>query len=239
MFKRILLVVLSLVLFVNFSISYEGCNGKEEPVNKRILPVPFHQQIYFNWCGIACLEMWSHYDSFHYWSQEAIARHLCVGINDTQPPLTLLDGVEVATKNPGFLQMTANNPAGKGDAIASTIAGIDDYTPSIMPWGKDSNHVVLVVGYHWNEDPTGRPVAITMWHHDPRGAKEVRTSMSQLQNKFVADNDNDCYWVIVGNGSYIYEGTEGHDAFIMNGGYLYGCARYYNPKGLSVHPSVL
>lgn len=107
--------------------------------------------------------------------------------------------------------------------------GIGD-RPSIMPFYEE--HAVIIKGYKWHEDSTGRPIAEKVCYHDPIQSRgpNITILAGALDAAFVPAPFK--YWVIVGDRSFIPDGIYGHDTFVLKGGIYYGGTSFYDPKGL-------
>ncbi len=195
-----------------------------EPENKIDLPVPYHQQVCKNYCGIACIQMWAEYNGICVTQQE-IAGFLGIGGNFVSPYL-LDQGVANFTGSQGYLAIASiADPDAQGDLIGASIYGIQEYIPSIMPfWG---NHAVLIKGYKWHEDVYGRPIADRAYYHDPRYGENKIITAGELESAFMPDPS---YWVIVGNPGYVPAGREGYNVFILEGGTYYGGSSNRDPQ---------
>jgi hypothetical protein len=196
------------------------------------LNVPYHQQVCSNWCGLACVQMWADFDYINVTQQE-IASYIGIDGNDTANAFELLIGVGAFTCSAGHVETRDSfEPGSQGDLISATIYAIQDSVPSIMPFFTD--HAVLIKGYKWREDESGKPFALNVWYHDPNGFANRNCSGGSLRSYFMPCPFD--YWVLVGDYYYIDEGIDGHDAFVMEWGTYYGGPAYYNPKGLYREP---
>lgn len=224
--NRLLLIVVVALLLVTAQ-----CD--EEPGTPVKLPVPYYGMTEANWCGIACIQMWGHYDGW-VWTQAEIAGYLGIQPGQTSPPELLANGVGIFTISEGHLERKSILEDGaQGDLIAATIEGIDDGTPSIMPFWED--HAVVIKGHLSQEDVNGRPIAEKIWCHDPReNEKNKEVAANILKHLFMPVPYD--YWVIVGFSWYVDDGIDGHDAFVLTGGTYYGGPLHYDPKGLVPDP---
>jgi hypothetical protein len=230
--NKLLVIVIAALLLINVQCD-DG--GDPDPVVR--LDVPYHAQEEVNWCGIACIHMWSDYDGFNV-TQQDIAWY--IGVSPGQPahPAQLEHGVSQCTCYEGHLAVRLwNEPGAQGDLIAATIAGMDRYIPSIMPFWED--HAVIITGHKWREDEYGRPFAIKTWYHESNpanGGPDVEIPADILAHSFMP-----CpweYWVIVAYPELVEKGIEGHNMFVVAGGTYYGGPSYYNPKGLTLDPNL-
>ncbi|UCH98424.1 MAG: C39 family peptidase [Candidatus Aminicenantes bacterium] len=196
------------------------------------LDVPFHNQECSNWCGIACIQMWAHFDGFSVTQQE-IANELGIGFNQATSPFDLETGIGSFTCSEGYCATRGIfEPGAQGDLIGATIYAIQDYVPSIMPFWMD--HAVLIKGYKWREDENGRPLAIKVWFHDPNNLPNRTIDGGTLEIRFMPAP---VYWVIIGLPDYVFEGIIGHDSFVLAGGTYYGGPYHYDPKDLVPDPN--
>ncbi len=224
-------IVLSIIVIFSL-LAMSNCDDGD-PGKDINLPVPFFNQEYPPWCGIACIQMWAHYDSVRP-SQAAIAGFLQVTPYQKASPSQLLIGVGEYTGSEGYLATKARDiPGSQGDLIAATIEGVIEYTPSIMPFYGD--HAILIKGHNWKME-NERKVAIKTYYHDPDGGKDLEANASTLKVLFVAAPWE--YWVVVGRPEFVPEGVESHDRFVLQGGTYYGGPLVYNPKGLTLDPSL-
>jgi len=228
-FKKLMLTIVIPVLFlINM-----GC-PVGDPNNERNLPVAYYEQECFEWCGIACIQMWADWDG-NCVTQTEIADYTGVG-NDTATAQELLIGVGHYTAVEGYLEERYYYEHGaQGDLISSTINGVLDYTPSIMPFYGD--HAVLIKGYRYHRDEYGRPIAERVYYHDPNefvGGPNKTAPGADLGYLFQPAPYR--YWVILGQEDYVQDGMEGHDAFVLQGGLVYGLPGPYDPKDLREEP---
>jgi hypothetical protein len=225
-------VLLTIVL--SFFLMNITCNVSTETPNKKtVLNVPFHAQLYTNYCGVACVQMWSDFDNVNA-SQTHIANFLGLTPNGSgADPYDLESAVGNYTGSPGHLASRPYNmPGGQGDLISSTISGIKHSVPSIIPW--DGDHVVLIRGHEWKEKANGTPFAIRIFFHDPNNRPSQNYTVGEFSRHFLEDVF--LYWVIVGREEFDIKGTMGHDIFVQMGGTYYGGPAYYNPKNLNIDP---
>ncbi|MCP4157981.1 MAG: hypothetical protein GY757_60295 [bacterium] len=233
--------MLKKTLFFLFALSLLViCNCDE--VEKNIeLPVPFHYQDkdHDNYCGIACIQMWSEYDWGAYIAftdQESIADALGIG-DEHVAPRTLETGISEFTNSMGYLAVRRIFEDGaQGDLIAAMITGIDDRVPSIIPF-MDEDHAALVKGAKWKEDiiivedeRRTRPLAISITVHDPRSGKNITSTADLFRWRFMISNLN--YWTILGDEDYLDIGTNDHNTFVRRLGTYYGGPMLYDPKDL-------
>lgn len=215
--KVYLLIIISIFMIQAF------CDS-EDPGKNINLPVPYHAQIHENYCGIACIQMWADFDKRNV-TQEEIADFLGIEGQFVSPTL-LEQGVSYFTNSQAYLASELmTEPDAQENLIAATISGIKDYTPSIMPFFED--HAVLIKGYKWHEDINGRPIADRAYVHDPDNLPDRDLSAASLKALFMASPFS--YWVIVGQYSYIPEGREGYNIFILEGGTYYGAPSSRDP----------
>jgi len=218
MIIKLLAVVFSIVSMVQTQCSFTIGGGGDGTQTVK-LSVPYFYQECNYWCAPACIKMWALHGGA-LWSQQEIATYLGgLGSYGAEPRM-VERAVGVYTCSTGWLEQTdAFDYQGKRDLIASTICGIEYGTPSIIPVDGGS-HVVLIVGHKWYEQSDGRPVAVNVWIHDPwtKVPYEMLSSI-ELNRRF------DCglsqLWAIVGESAFIWEGIDGHEAFIEAGGLYY------------------
>ncbi len=234
MLKRILFILFALSLLVICN-----CDEVEKGVQ---LDVPFHPQEENNYCGIACIQMWSEFDwgpYIAYNDQYSIAEVLNVGIQNV-PVETVLVGVSEYTNSMGHLAVIDMFEDGAlGDLVSAMVAGIDDRVPSIFPFEKD-DHVAIVKGAKWNDQVVivedqriVRPLAISVTLHDPRSHGNKTYTAARFKSYVAISNMN--YWTILGNEDYLDIGTSAHDTFVFRYGSYYGGPMLYDPKNLLPH----
>ncbi|MCP4221608.1 MAG: hypothetical protein GY765_43690 [bacterium] len=230
---KIMISVLSIFLFLHWS-----CNSN--PGKLFHLDVPFHSQKAHNYCGIACIQMWSEFDfKGPTETQQQIANRLGVGANYVDPNV-IWTGVSWYTGSPGYIATKSYfEKGGQGDLISSVVTGINESTPSIIPIHLD--HVVLAIGAEWMEKKVivGMyyefiPVAKVIRVHEPRGIPNKNYSIGELLGDFTAWGGR--YWVLLGRESFLVEGEQGHDEFVMRRGNYYGGPSHYDPKDLYPDP---
>jgi hypothetical protein len=225
---KFLVIVIAALLLINVQ-----CDDGDPDMNVN-LSVPYHQMAFTNACGLACIQMWADYDGITV-SQYDIATMLGVQPGQTVAPDVLEWGVGFYTWSEGCLATKLMSvPGAKGDLIAATIYGVDDRNPSIMPFWED--HAVIIKGYQWYWDEGYKPVATNVRYHDPNGEANQYETANILDAYFMPSPY--AYWVIVAHPEYVGMGLEGHNAFIVAGGTYYGGPSYYNPKGLTLDPSL-
>ncbi len=207
------------------------CTVNTDPPNLRVnLNIPYIGQEYFNYCGIACLQMWARWDDNHAVTQNQIAQEVGISPNGyLASPYHLESAVPLFTHSIGYLERRSFWDLGvEGDMIAAAIEGIKWDTPAIMPV-DDGDHVILLKGFEWIEKPDKKPFAIRAMYHNPAGENNREISASLLQANFAPAPD---YWLILGDRSFVWNGEIGHDLFVMKGGTYYGGPSDYNPKKL-------
>jgi hypothetical protein len=214
----------SLITICAISLMQFICSSGEPEKNIN-LPVPYHQQVCSNYCGIACIQMWAEYDGICV-SQQEIAAYLGIG-GELVSPYFLDLGVANFTASQGYLEFRPFTELdAQGDLIGATICGIKEYIPSIMPFY--GNHAVLIKGYKWHEDAYGRPIADKAYYNDPRYGENLTITAGNLEVTFIPCPIN--YWVIVGYPSLVPEGREGYNVFILEGGTYYGGSSNRDPQ---------
>ncbi|MCX6580874.1 MAG: hypothetical protein NT166_11915 [Candidatus Aminicenantes bacterium] len=212
-----------LIIICAISLMQFICSSGEPDKNIN-LPVPYHQQVFSNYCGIACIQMWAEYNGICV-SQQEIAAYLGIGCEFVSPYL-LDQGVANFTGSQGYLAIgSIFDPDAQGNLIGATISGIKEYIPAIMPF--NGNHAVLIKGYKWHEDANGRPIADKAYYHDPDDLPNQIITAGELESTFVA---RPSYWVIVGYPSLVPEGREGYNVFILEGGTYYGGSSNRDPQ---------
>lgn len=227
MSRVLALAVLSFLLFSNFTCSVNA----PEPDPHVKLPIIYHPQECPNYCGIACIQMWAHWDG-DLVSQQEIADYVAFSGSGTNP-VELEKGVGNYTCSPGWIAaLPWDFPGAQGDLIAAAIRGIDAWVPAIMPYWAD--HAILVFGFKWKVDANGKPLAILVHYHDPNGAPDQKRTAQELAYFFQPALYN--YWVVLGYEDFYSDGVAGHESFILNGGTYYGGPNPYDPKGLTQDP---
>lgn len=224
--NRLLLFVVVVLLLLTAQCFESG--------EKNVLPVPYFAMTQINWCGIACVHMWSHYEGYTSVTQNEIANELGIEPGETAPPHLIAQGVQYFTDTSGFFALRFDTGEGaQGDLIAATEKSIRENDPAIMPFGQ--THTVLIIGYKWQDDENDRPIAEKAWYHDPRGGlNNESVSIGTLKTYFEPAPDD--YWVILASEWYFDEGPDRHDAFVLEGGTYYGGPLHYDPKGLTPDP---
>ena len=227
--RRILVVIGTALICMNITFQ---CSVSSDPPDWVIdLQVPYHYQLYCNYCGIACVQMWAHFDGWEV-AQDSIASY--VGITPgsyAANPYQLERAVGAYTGAYGYLERREFwEPGAQGDLISSTIEGLKYCVPSIMPFS--GNHAVLIKGSEWNEKTDGSPLAKRIYLHDPNNLPSQNISADELTRRFIPCPFD--YWVIVGWEDFILNGIIGHDTFVLMGGTYYGGPSYYNPKDLDL-----
>jgi hypothetical protein len=143
-----------LIVILSFMCMYSNsCSVNSPSPNFFVdLPVPFHAQQEINYCSIACVQMWAHWDGYYALSQDTIAQE--VGIYGTgwlANPYDVERAVGIFTNSMGYLERRSwVEPGAEGDIIASTIEAIKHSTPSILPIDM-GRHTILIKGYEWYE----------------------------------------------------------------------------------------
>jgi hypothetical protein len=217
---RLFVIIVAYLLFINWSCS------KPDPDYLINLNVPYHAQQCPNWCGVACVQMWSDFDG-PLVSQQDIADSLGIG-GGTASPWELEQAVAAYTASEGYVALKDwLAPGAQGDLIGATICGIDAGIPSIMPFDQD--HAVLIKGHKWS-DSTGRPIAKKTFFHDPDNDPDREITGSGLVSRF--DPCPFQYWVLIGYEDFLLDGIDGHIGFILRGGAYYGGPDPYDPKGI-------
>jgi hypothetical protein len=219
-FRFIVLIIL--IIFI-------GCDGDDPPL-KKVLNVSYCPQSYAYYCAAACVYMWATYDGIPC-TQAQVANWTGAwpcGV----PPLTVVDAIGFFTFSPGYFAWRYDYEFGaQGDLMGACIDGIRDKVPAIMPF-YDGSHAVLVTGFEWHEEATGRPIGEVIYYNDPDGyiGKWFETV------GFVEDHlwtpTAGLYYVLLGGDWYIYNGITGHNNFVLNLGTYYGGPPVYDPKGL-------
>ncbi len=228
MLKRILFILFALSLLVI-------CNCDEVGNNKN-LSVPFHAQEAPNFCGIACIQMWSEFDfgTSPDSQQVSIANQLGVGFE--KPPVQkIARGVSWYTKSEGYLAvLDAFKKGSQGDLVSAIVAGINDSVPAITTYIRE-DHVAIIKGAEWNDqeivvgdERRTRPMAVSITVHDPDGSENVTMGASVFKSRFVMSGWY--YWAILGWEYYLDIGTEDHDTFVFRLGTYYGGPMIYDPK---------
>ena len=203
-----------------------------DPPNEIILNVPYHSQLNYNYCAPTCIQMWAHYDTGTCYSQNDIASYIGLGATGGIDPWSVRNGVEYYTYSPGYVaDFCYGSPGAQGDLISSCITGIQEYVPAIMPF-YEARHAVLVIGFEWHNEGD-RPIAEVMYYHDPDeywGAN-MAVVASELEEYYFTPIYG-IYYVIIGYRSFLYDGIDGHDNFVLRRGIYYGGPSIYDPKGL-------
>jgi Peptidase_C39 like family len=221
--KLILYLILVLIILLS-----AGCfDGPWTDVRN----VPFRAQLTENYCGIACIQMWSLFDDINPEpTQDEIYSFLMENSNHGGYIWAddLVVGVGQFTRSIGYLKDEIMNNLGQDRCISASIASIKDFRLSIMPFSA-GRHAVLVVGYKWHYENDQR-VADKMFYHDPNSRGDLFLTAADLkQNYFLIDNNRGSYWVIVGRHKNVDDGFTGYMNFIAEGGTYYGGPAIYDP----------
>jgi hypothetical protein len=92
-----------LIIICAISLMQFICSSGEPDKNIN-LPVPYHQQVFSNYCGIACIQMWAEYNGICV-SQQEIAAYLGIGCEFVSPYLLDL-GVANFTASQGIWNLS-------------------------------------------------------------------------------------------------------------------------------------
>jgi hypothetical protein len=214
-------------------VTFLGCPGGGIS-DRRILSVPHCQQIAFNYCAVACIQMWREYDNrVPNFSQQEIGAALDVKPYGLDPDV-VANGVCVFTNSVAADLKILHDyePGAQGDLVSACIEGVRNNVPSIMPfyWGT---HSVLFIGYKGlSETPEGRPLAKFVYVNDPEVSfGSERISFGDLKDFYFSSVDM-YYYVILADLYFFGWGTIGHDQFVWSRGTYYGGPSVYDPKGL-------
>ena len=221
---RQLFLVLTVFCLIFFTIAcFDG------PYTDVLPNVPYRSQEHSNYCAVACIQMWAWYDG-NYVTQTQIADY--IGLEPLGADVTAtLTGIEHFTNSFGFLVMYDDTNIGQDYCIASCIASVKDFTPSIMPF-SGGIHGVLVIGFTWHYNEDDIRVADEMVYHDPDpsyGAYQKVTADALKIGRFWPILTNNRYMVFVGRRSLWKNGVSGYNTFIAEGGTFYGGPAVYNP----------
>ncbi len=130
--RKFLILVAILIMFI-------GCF--ENPPNRVLLNVPYHQWLEEGYCTIACIQMWADYDG-HYVNQGPIADAIGTWPN----PNEIVLGVNLFTNSFGWLEFTEGpDDFNQDSCIAFSIACVNDNCPSIMPFNAGMHGVLASV----------------------------------------------------------------------------------------------
>jgi len=191
--------------------------------------VPYRPQEQYNYCAIACIQMWSWYHGYTNVTQTDIADYIGIDTLGTYPE-SVVEGINHFTQSNGFLVEYNNTNLGQDYCIAACIAAIKDFTPAIMPF-YCGTHAVLVIGFTWHYEDSIR-IADTMYYHDPNpqhGANMDVTAIGLKIGRFSPIINTNKYLVIVGRQANLWDGLDGYNTFITEGGTFYGGPEVYNP----------
>ncbi|UCH98444.1 MAG: C39 family peptidase [Candidatus Aminicenantes bacterium] len=95
--------------------------------------VPYCPQEQYNYCAIACIQMWAWYDRHFDVTQNQIANYIGIATLGSYPE-NVVEGVNAFTDSYGFMVEYNNTNIGQDHCIAACIAAIKDFTPAIMPF---------------------------------------------------------------------------------------------------------
>jgi len=224
--KRCIYIIILSCLIASF-----GCDSGDDPPNRRVLNVPYHYQLEYNFCAAAAIQMWAHYDSYYY-PQYDIASYIGA-LSGGVGPYDVEDGVRFYTASSGYVAYRyLYQPGSQGDLIAACIEGVKNYVPAIMPF-YSGTHAILVTGFEWYEDINAdRPIAEMMYYNDPDPFWGESMSITGTDLDFYFGPAYGIYYVIIGESCFDTYGTFGHDGFVLRNGTYYGGPSIYDPKGL-------
>ncbi|NIO81238.1 MAG: hypothetical protein GTN53_09735 [Candidatus Aminicenantes bacterium] len=208
--KKVLfwLIIIYIVLF------YTGCGS--EPPYYRVLPVPFFWAEGYQWCTVACIQMWAHYDGNTHVGQAEIASY--VGVPTL--PDDAVNGVNYFTDSAGWMEWEPDTKYGQELTIASSIACVDDRCPSIIPV-HGGTHAILAIGFKWHRNAMGTPIADFMTSHDPDQGERLEMTGDRLMNHYFLPVQSR-YYVIVGARWHVTRGASGLADYKAAGGTYYG-----------------
>jgi Papain-like cysteine protease AvrRpt2 len=231
--KTLILIIIA-AFFINANVT---CTVNSDPPDfYDDLSIPNYQQEYLNYCGVACVQMWAHYDNLQTITQSQIAAYVGIDPNACSgtDPYELLYAVGAYTLSYGWMENKVLTELGvQGDMIASAIEGICHSVPSIFPLDFCS-HAVIARGFEWTENTDGKPLAIRVIFNDPADGRRRDVNASAFMLRYDPDPNTFHYWVILGWEDFVWGGINGHDIFVMLGGTYYGGPSYYNPKNLDL-----
>lgn len=210
MLKKIMFcLIISSIIF-----PYTGCD--DEPPPYRILPVPFFWAEEENYCTVACIKMWAHYDGNTNVGQPEIASY--VGVPTL--PDKAVNGVNHFTNSDGWMQWEPYSKYGQELCIAYSIACVEDKCPSIIPvYG--GTHAILAIGFKWHKNAMGTPIADFLAYHDPDVGEGLEMPGDQLYGDYFLPVQLR-YYVIVGARRHVTQGAIGLADFKAAGGTYYG-----------------
>jgi hypothetical protein len=221
-FKKILFLSVVLVMII-------GClPDGDPPVYHRDLNVPYRAWEVYDYCTVACIQMWGLYDGLSY-QQDVIANY--IGAPTT--PNDAETGVGMFTRCIGFLEVEPAYGGFQQDlCIAYSIACVDnEREPSIMPFYGGA-HAILAKGFDWHRNQYLTPIADFMRYHDPNPAQGGYLEMTGTQLKQRFSPANGYYFVITGMRFAWQWGLTGLLAFLDEGGTYYGGPLNYDPSGM-------
>lgn len=209
-----------------------GCDSGDDPPFKKKISIPYHSQLEYNFCGVACIQMWAERDG-QCLDQYYIAATVGV-FGDGAHPVNIRDGINAFTSSlPRIAMRSWDEPDAQGDLLAGAVKGIIMNYPSIVPF-YDGTHAVIVRGFEWHENAdTGKPVAEVMFYHDPdpwEGENQALVA-NMLKDYYFTPTGGD-YWIILPLPTLVDAGVVSHIQFIMEGGTYYGGPSVYDPKGI-------
>jgi len=219
--RRFFLVVTVFCLMLSTFSCFDG------PWTDTLENVPYCPQERYNYCAIACIQMWAWYQGYTNVTQPQIANYIGVTTFGAYPDM-IVQGIERFTASLGFLVEYKNTNLGQDCCIAACIAAIKDFTPSIMPF-YGGTHGVLVIGYTWHYENKIR-IADDMEYHDPNpemGPNKNLTPIGLKTGAFWTVKNK--YMAIVGRRLQLRNGLDGYNTFIAEGGTFYGGPSNYNP----------
>jgi hypothetical protein len=218
-----------LFLIIVSLMSVSGCDSGDPPLEK-VLNVPYCPQSYAYYCAAACVHMWSLFDGYGTTQSQVVSwtgAWPC-GV----PPLTVVDAIGFFTNSMGHCALKYDHtPGAQGDLMGACIEGIKDRVPSIMPF-YDGSHAVLVTGFEWHKDATGRPIGEVIYYSDPDGYVGKWFETVAFVEDHLWTPTSGLYYVLLGWVGYVYNGITGHDDFVLRLGTYYGGPSVYDPKGL-------
>ena len=229
--KRIFFLIAIVILLTCFNSCFTN-----EP-DRIILDIPYSAQIEPAFCGVACIQMWAHYDHpCCEVSQLDIADYVGVGAYGVLP-WDILRGVSHFTSVEGFLALKdIYTPGAQGDLLGATITGIKNGQPSILPT-RFGEHAIIIRGHEWHEE-NGRPIADEIFYHDPDDIPDLSMPANLFLNYVFTPPTFGDYWAIIAFVSFFDAGIAAHDEFVLSNGTYYGGPLHYDPKGLVPDPPI-
>lgn len=220
-----------------------GCFTSNPPPYDVWLSVPYHEAEEPNYCAVACIQMWAEYLSI-FVTQDEIAAVFPHGISsggylpdDVAIAASIIINRDIRVIEDCYWW----NPGAQGDILAIAVQCGRLGRPSIFPF-YGGIHSVLATGYDCHEEEPDIPIVDAMFYHDPDpfGGPDCVAAANDLKDYYFTMVQG-FYFIIIQRDRYttLRIGQLAHDSFVLSGGNYYGGPSVYNPKGLTLNPSLV